>query len=117
MIGKILEVETTEKDVLEMRENGIPEEEIPEIGSKRRYIRARHITKRSDQKIKVEMFLDADILDFRKSRSDESYQTQINSELRKLIVKEKEKEVVEIKRKILNDNDFLRELKDKPKAA
>lgn len=113
-IGKIMEVETTEANVQELRENRIPEEEIPEIGSTRRYIRARHITKRSDQKIKVEVFLDADILDFLKRRSDESYESQINSELRKVMEKEN---VVEIKREILNDSNFLRELKDKLKAA
>lgn len=113
-IGKIMEVETTEADGQEMRENGIPESEIPEIGSKRRYIRARHIANRSDQKIKVELFLEADILDFLKNRSDESYEKQINSELRKLMEKEN---VFEIKSEILNDKDFLRQLRDKLKAA
>lgn len=115
--GKIMEIETTEVDVQELREQGVPEEEIPEVGTKRRYIRARHIAPRREHKIKVELFLDGDVLDFLRERSDESYEKQINNELRKLMESEKENEIVEIQRKILNDNEFLRELKDKLKAA
>lgn len=116
-IGKIMEVETTEADVKELRKEGFSENEIPEIGTKRRYIRSRHIVKRSEQQTKVEIYLNGDVLDFLKERSDESYETQINSVLRDLMKNEKPNEVVEIQRKILNDNEFLRELKDKLKAA
>ncbi len=116
-IGKIMEVETTENDVEELRENGISENQIPEVGTKRRYIRSPHITKHSDQQIKVEIYLNGDVLDFLNNRSDESLEKQINSELRKLKQNEKQNQVVDIQRKILNDNEFLRELKDKLKAA
>ncbi|MGI8669403.1 MAG: hypothetical protein ACR2J3_06065 [Aridibacter sp.] len=116
-IGKIMEVETTENDVEELRENGVSEDEIPKAGTKRRYIRSPHITKRSDQQIKVEIYLNGDVLDFLKNRSDESLEKQINTELRKLMRNEKQNQVVDIQRKILNDNEFLRELKDKLKAA
>ncbi len=116
-IGKIMEIETTEAEIEELRKQGTPENEIPEAGTKRRYIRARHIAPRSQHKIKVEIHLDGDVLDFLRSRSDESYENQINGELRKLMESEKENEIVEIQQKILNDNDFLRELKDKLKAA
>ena len=85
MIGKIMEIETTEAEIEELRKQGTPENEIPEAGTKRRYIRARHIAPRSQHKIKVEIHLDGDILDFLRSRSDESYEKQINGELRKLM--------------------------------
>ena len=116
-IGKIMEIETTEADVEELRKNGVPELELPAVGTKRRYKRSRHITKRSDQQIKVEIYLDGDVLDFLKNRSDKSLEKQINLELRKLMENEKQNTVVEIQRKILSDNEFLRELKDKLKAA
>lgn len=112
-----MEIETTEAEIEELRKQNVPENEIPEVGTKRRYIRARHIAPRSEHKIKVEIHLDGDILDFLRSRSDESYEKQINSELRKLMESERENEIIEMKRKILNDNEFLRELKDKLKAA
>lgn len=116
-IGKILEVETTENDVEELRKSEVLEDQLPEVGTKRRYIRSRHITKRSDQQIKTEIYLNGDVLDFLKNRSDESLEKQINNELRKLMENEKQDQVVEIQRKILNDNQFLRELKDRLKAA
>ncbi|MGI9055393.1 MAG: hypothetical protein ACR2F2_06270 [Pyrinomonadaceae bacterium] len=115
--GKIMEIETTEAEIKNLREQGTPENEIPEAGTKRRYIRAQHIAPRSEHKIKVEIHLDGDVLDFLRSRSGESYEKQINGELRKLMESERENEIIEMKRKILNDNDFLRELKDKLKAA
>lgn len=117
LIGKIMEIETTEADVNDLRKEEFSESEIPEVGEKRSYIRARHIEKRSDQQIKVEMYLNGDVLDFLKERSDESYESQINAVLRDLMKNEKQNEVVEIQRKILNDSNFLRELKDKLKAA
>lgn len=116
-IGKIMEVETTEAEARELRNQGFTENEIPEVGTKRRYIRSRHIVKRSEQQIKVEIYLNGNILDFLNERSDESCETQINSVLRNLMKSEKPNEVVEIQRKILSDNEFLRELKDKLKAA
>lgn len=116
-IGKIMEVETTEADLRELRKEGFAENELPDVGTKRRYIRSRHIAKRSEQQIKVELYLNGDVLDFLKERSDESYETQINSVLRDLMKNEKPNEVVEIQREILNDDNFLRELKDKLKAA
>lgn len=94
-IGKIMEVKTTEADVRELRKEGFSEEEIPEVGAKRRYIRSRRVEKRSEQQIKVEIYLNGDVLDFLNGRSDESYETQINSLLRDLMKSEKPTEVVE----------------------
>jgi uncharacterized protein (DUF4415 family) len=115
--GKIMEVETTETEIEELRRAGVPENEIPEAGTKRRYIRAQHIAPRREHRIKIEIYLDADVLDYLRARSDESYEKQINGELRKLMNSEKANEISEIQRRILNDQNFLRELKDKLKAA
>lgn len=115
--GKIMEIETTEAEIEELRRQNVSENEIPEAGTKRKYIRVRHIAPRSEHKIRIEIHLDGDVLDFLRSRSGESYEKQINGELRKLMESERENEIVEVKRKILNDSDFLRELKDKLKAA
>lgn len=112
-----MELKTTEKEVEELRQSGIPENKIPEVGTNRRYIRSQHITKRSDQQIKIEIYLNGDVLDFLENRSDDSLEKQINQELKNLMDNEKKNHVVEIQHKILNDNKFLRELKDKLKAA
>lgn len=119
-IGKIMEIEVTEADVNELRAQGVPENDIPAVGSKRRYVRARHISKRSEQKIKTDIYLDGDILDFLRERSKESYEAQINAELRKIMEAERlseQNETTELQRKLLNDQKFLRELKEKLRAA
>ena len=78
-------VEYTEADREELRQEGYAEDELPKLG-KHTFRRARHITPRSEQKIKITMYVDGDILDFFKARAKEPnaspYQTQINNELR-----------------------------------
>lgn len=84
-ISKTMNVEYTEQDIQEMREQGVPEDELPRIGL-HKFRRSRFTAKRNDQKIKISIYLDADILDFFKERAAKSnsapYQTQINNELR-----------------------------------
>jgi|GEM_PF-6172261 hypothetical protein len=41
---QILEIEVTAAHVAEMRTNGVPEDEIPTVGTIKRYRPARHIT-------------------------------------------------------------------------
>ncbi len=115
-IGKIMEYEVTEADVRELREDGVPEEEIPAVGTIRRYIRARHIAPRREHKIKKTFYLDGDIMDFLGERSDESLEIQINAELRKMMESEtRQKE--NLRQELLNDKKFLHELREKLKAA
>ncbi|MCD9185182.1 MAG: BrnA antitoxin family protein [Pyrinomonadaceae bacterium] len=82
---RIIEVEVTEEDLAQMREDGIAETDLPKTGVKR-YRPARHILKD-----KVAILLDADIVEHFKSRTetDESYQININQTLRRLIENEK----------------------------
>jgi len=81
---KIIEVEVTSAHIAEMRADGVPESEIPELGTIKRYRPARH--RMHD---KVAILLDRDIVDHfkRKAGSDdgEFYQRQINQTLRQAI--------------------------------
>ena len=70
MTSETMEIEYTERDVQEMREHGIAEDELPHTGI-HKFRRSRFTVKRSDQKIKVSMYLDADVLDFFKHRETE----------------------------------------------
>lgn len=117
---KTFEVEYTEADRAEMREAGYAEDELPAPG-KHAFRRARHITPRKEQKIKITMLIDADILDYFKERATAEnaapYQTQINNELRR-VMETAGKAVADAsatrsRQDFLNDTSFLRELKEK----
>lgn len=112
----VFEREVTEDDVRELREEGVPEEEIPTVGAIRRYIRSRHYAPRCEHKIKKTFYLDGDILDFLRERSDESLEIQINAELRKIMESEAKKKE-NLRQELLNDKKFLHELREKLKAA
>ena len=88
---KIIEVKVTADDLELMRAEGIPEDELPEIGVKR-YRPARHIIKNKD---KITLLIDSDVLEHFQKRSEkgdaEPCQTQINKELRRIMESDKEK--------------------------
>lgn len=67
-------------------------------------------------KVKISMYIDADILEFFKKRAEQSnaapYQTQINNELRK-VMEGSSAEMATVEKDILNDKRFLKELKKK----
>lgn len=67
-------------------------------------------------KVKITLYVDADILDFFKKRAEQPnaapYQTQINNELRK-VMENGTKEAATVERDILNDRKFLKALKKK----
>jgi len=67
-------------------------------------------------KVKISMYLDADILEFFKKRAERPnaapYQTQINNELRK-VMENGSPETTTVERDILNNKKFLKELKKK----
>jgi hypothetical protein len=113
---KVFEYKITESDVEELRAEGVPEEEIPAVGTTRRYIRARHIAPRREHEIKISIYLNGEILDFLRKRSDESLEKQINAELRKIMENETKKKE-NLREELLNDENFLRELREKLKAA
>ena len=108
---KILEFETTENDVKMMREAGISKDEIPPIGI-RRYQRARHIVKPNEAKLKVTMYLDMDVISHFKKRAESPnaapYQTQINTELRKIMESEQSLETKQTTETIVNEDIIIR---------
>lgn len=118
--SETIDVKYTEQDIREMREQGIPEDELPEIGI-HKFQRSRFITSRSEQKIKISICLDADIIDFYKEQSEKpnavDYQTQINNELRRAIVREKETSDKIVTLKMLENPKFLSSLAEKLKNA
>jgi uncharacterized protein (DUF4415 family) len=115
--SKKIEVEVTEQDIRELRKAGVNKNELPPVGSKRTYQRARHIVKRDKQKIKVSIFLDADIIDYFQARAEKpntaSYQTQINNELRRVMETNLQSDISHTARALLDDAKFLDELKKK----
>lgn len=114
-----MNAEYTEQDVQAMREQGVPEDELPTVGV-HKFRRSRFTAKRSEQKIKISINLDADVLDFFKERAAESnsapYQTQINNELRAVMEgRQTQGEVVTLK--MLENSAFLSNLAEKLKNA
>ena len=118
--AKTYESEYTEQDIDEMREKGVSEEYLPSV-SKHTFRRSRFITKRSEQKIKVTIMLDADVLDFYKEQAAKPgnlpYQTQINRELRKTMEKAKQPQSEVVTMEMLENPAFLSELANKLKKV
>lgn len=85
---KVIEVEYTEKDVQELREAGVAEDDLPKPGIKK-YRRSRFVVEPSEAKVKITMWLDGNVLQYFKQRSESPdaapYQTQINNELRRIM--------------------------------
>ena len=118
--SETMDVEYTEQDIQEMREQGVAEDELPEVGV-HQFRRSKFITKRGDQKIKVSIYLDADLIDFYTEQAENSsaadLQTQINNELRRAIGREKEKPDEVVTLKMLENPKFLSSLAEKLKNA
>ena len=115
-----LEAEYTEDDIQEMRDQGVSEEDLPSVG-KHTFRRSRFITKHSEQKVKVTIMLDADVLDFYKAQAAKAgnlpYQTQINRELRKTMEKSQNPKSQVITVEMLENPKFLSELANKLKKV
>jgi uncharacterized protein (DUF4415 family) len=118
--SKTMDVEYTEQDIQEMREQGVSEDELPHIGI-HKFRRSRFVTKRTDQKIKISIYLDADILDYFKqlaaNPNSAPYQTQINNELRNIMNRKQQKPDEVVTLKMLENPKFLSTLAEKLKNA
>ncbi|MCU0240490.1 MAG: BrnA antitoxin family protein [Pyrinomonadaceae bacterium] len=108
--NKVFEVEYKESDVEELRKLGVAEEELPKVGIKK-YRRSRFITTPAESKIKITMWIDGDILQHFKNRSElpnsAPYQTQINNELRKIMEKDLEIDTNKVE-DITKNKEFVR---------
>ncbi|HEX9963087.1 MAG TPA: BrnA antitoxin family protein [Pyrinomonadaceae bacterium] len=108
----------TEKDIETSKE-------AKKAGLKR--IERKHFAKKgevklSDCKVRITINLDADVLEYFKQRASQPhsapYQTQINTELRRLMESDDSKNnLSQTAQKLLQDDNFIVALKDKLKAT
>jgi len=112
--SEVFEFETTPRDQEKMRSEGVPEDEIPPVGV-RRYRRSRFAVKPRESKVKISLYLDGDVLEYFRKRAESPhaapYQTQINNELRRVM--ETSRENGNLENDILNNEEFLRALKER----
>ena len=100
-------------------------EEAKKAGLKR--IKRKHFAKKgevklSDCKVRITINLDADVLEYFKQRAVQShsapYQTQINTELRRIMETDNsQNDLSKTAQELLQNEDFIVALKDKLKAA
>ncbi|MDQ3129679.1 MAG: BrnA antitoxin family protein [Acidobacteriota bacterium] len=119
--SKTMRVEYTEQDIEEMREQPhVSEDELPQVGV-HEFRRSKFVTKRSDQKIKVSLYLDADVLDFFNELAAQpdsaTYQTHINNELRAAMKRGQSVQTDVVTLKMLENPKFLSALAEKLKNA
>ncbi len=106
-----IKFETTPEDQEKMRAEGVPDDEIPPVGV-RQYRRSRfHISPR-EAKVKISLYIDGDILEYFRHRAAAPYQTQINNELRRVMENDSQ-DKASLENEILNNEAFLRALKEK----
>ena len=124
MSNKEYVVETAEEKRREMKARGIDDDAIPSVGKRRfRRVAPERVARRHEQKIEITMFVDADILDYFKSRAEQfdaaPYQTQINDELRRVMEADHQAatNATDLTAEILNNESFLRALKQKLAAV
>ena len=112
---KIIEFETTLADREKMLSEGVSEDEIPPVGI-RRYARSRVVVKPREAKVKISLYIDGDILECFRRRAEPPhaapYQTQINNELRR-VMENDSTDAASLEKDILNNEEFLRALKEK----
>lgn len=105
----------TEEEYQEQLASGLTDDEVMKPGTYkvRRSPWAEKLKNAS--KVKVSIYLDSDVVQYFRGRADRPdaapYQTQINSELRKVM--EAKPEIQSVEKSLLNDKKFLKELKKK----
>ena len=74
-------------------------------------------TKLENCKVKISLYVDGDILEYFKKRAAPPhaapYQTQINNELRRVMENDSQDAATNLENDILNNEEFLRALKEK----
>lgn len=117
---KELTYTVTEEEYRKELASGLTEDEVMKPGTYK-VIRNRFRTKPGatdprNCKVKITTYLDADVLEYFKKRSEQPnaapYQTQINNELRK-VMENGSRDAKSVEQEILNDKKFLRALKRK----
>jgi uncharacterized protein (DUF4415 family) len=114
--AKNLTFTVTEDDYKAELAEGLTEDEIMKPGTYkvRRSTWAEKLKKA--KRVKVSIYLENDILKYFRKRAEQPnaapYQTQINNELRR-IMENDSREIASIENDILNNEEFLRALKEK----
>ena len=107
-------ITVTEEEYRKELEQGLTDDETLKPG-KYKVRRSPWAEKLKGKKLKVSIYLDADILEYFRQRAKSPhaapYQTQINNELRKVM--EGSQENGNLENNILNNEEFLRALKEK----
>ncbi len=107
--------EMTQEEYDEGLAKGWDADDMLSVG-KHTFRRSRFITKRKDSKTKISLYIDGDILEYFSQRAARPhaapYQTQINNELRR-IMENDSTDAASIENDILNNEEFLRALKEK----
>lgn len=94
---------------------GWDEDDMLPVG-KHTFRRSRFAEKLKGKKVKVSIYLDSDVVEYFRKRAEQPnaapYQTQINSELRKVMDNDS-LDTASVERDMLNDKKFLKALKKK----
>jgi uncharacterized protein (DUF4415 family) len=117
---KVRTYTVTEEEYREELASGLTEDEVMKPGTYKvlpsRFRPKPGETDIKNCKVKVSMYIDADILEFFKKRAERPnaapYQTQINNELRRVMEKGSG-EAASVEKDILNNKKFLKALKKK----
>jgi uncharacterized protein (DUF4415 family) len=117
---KELTYTVTEKEYREGLAKGWTDDDMMKPGTykvrRSRFVKKPGDKSLSNSKVKISMFLDADILEYFRKRAESPdaapYQTQINNELRKIMETEAQGRG-SLENDILNNEEFLRALKEK----
>lgn len=106
-----ISIEMTQERYDEMKSRGIDDEAIPSVGV-HRFSRRKKVLNREETKMKITMYIDADVLSFFKKRAEDPhaapYQTQINAELRRIMECGESDETLQIAQKIADDETINR---------
>jgi len=107
--------EMTQEEYDEGLAKGWNEDDMLSVG-KHTFRRSRFINKRKDSKTKISLYIDSDILEYFRKRAESPnaapYQTQINHELRR-VMENDSPDAARLEKDILNNEEFLRALKEK----
>jgi len=81
-----------------------------------KFRRSRFVNKKKNSKMKISLYIDSDILEYFRRRAAAPhaapYQTQINNELRR-VMENDSTDAASLENDILNNEEFLRALKEK----
>jgi len=112
---KELTYTVTDKEYREGLAKGWTDDDMLKPG-KYKVRRSRFVVKQREAKVKISLYIDGDILEYFRKRAEPPhaapYQMQINNELRKIMETDTQGNI-SLENDILNNEEFLRALKEK----